>query len=86
MYLEVHVDGPSKDLHSGSFGGGVTNPLNALAKMISRLHDDDGRVAVPGFYDAVVALTDTERKEIASLPFDERAWLESTGSPSVFGE
>ena len=86
MYLEVHVDGPSKDLHSGSFGGGVTNPLNALAKMIARLHDDDGRVAVPGFYDAVVPLTETERKEIASLPFDERAWLQSTGSPSVFGE
>ena len=86
MYLDVHVDGPSKDLHSGSFGGGVTNPLNALAKMIARLHDDDGRVAVPGFYDAVVPLTETERKEIASLPFDERAWLQSTGSPSVFGE
>ncbi len=86
MYMEVHVEGPSKDLHSGSFGGGVVNPLNALAKMIARLHDDDGHIAVPGFYDAVVALTDAERKEIALLPFDEAQWLRSTGAPAVFGE
>jgi len=86
MYLEVHVEGPKSDLHSGSFGGGIVNPVNALAKMIASLHDDDGRILVPGFYDAVVELTAKEREEIASLPFDEPAWLESTGSPSVFGE
>jgi len=86
MYLEVHVEGPKSDLHSGSFGGGIVNPVNALAKMIASLHDEDGRIRVPGFYDAVVELTPKERQEIASLPFDEPAWLESTGSPSVFGE
>ena len=86
MYLEVHVEGPKSDLHSGSFGGGITNPVNALAKMIASLHDDDGHIRVPGFYDAVVELTPREREEIASLPFDEAGWLESTGSPSVFGE
>jgi acetylornithine deacetylase/succinyl-diaminopimelate desuccinylase-like protein len=86
MYLEVIVDGPYQDLHSGSFGGGVMNPVNALAKMIAKLHDDDGRITVPGFYDAVRPLTDAERKEIASLPFDEPEWLKSTGSPATFGE
>jgi acetylornithine deacetylase/succinyl-diaminopimelate desuccinylase-like protein len=84
--LEVHVSGPKQDLHSGSFGGGVLNPVNTLARMISKLHDDDGKVLVPGFYDKVLALTDAERKEIASLPFDEKEWLASTGSPATFGE
>jgi acetylornithine deacetylase/succinyl-diaminopimelate desuccinylase-like protein len=86
MYLEVHVEGPSTDLHSGSFGGGVVNPVNALARMIARLHDDDGRVTVPGFYDKVVELTAAERAEIASLPFDEDEWRRSTGAPAVGGE
>jgi acetylornithine deacetylase/succinyl-diaminopimelate desuccinylase-like protein len=86
MYLEVFIDGPAMDLHSGSFGGGVLNPVNALAKMIAKLHDDDGRVAVPGFYDDVLPMTDVERKEIASLPFDEKEWLRATGSPATFGE
>ncbi|HEY8038610.1 MAG TPA: dipeptidase [Polyangiaceae bacterium] len=85
-YIEVFVDGPAMDLHSGSFGGGVTNPVDALAKMIGTLHDDDGRVTVPGFYDAVLPLTDRERQEIAGLPFDEKEWLRSTGAPAVHGE
>ncbi len=84
--LEVHVSGPKQDLHSGSFGGGVVNPVNALAKMIGSLHDADGRVTVPGFYDRVLPLTEAERKEIASLPFDEKEWLASTGAPAVAGE
>jgi acetylornithine deacetylase/succinyl-diaminopimelate desuccinylase-like protein len=85
-YVEVFVDGPALDLHSGSFGGGVTNPVNALARMIAALHDADGRVALPGFYDAVRALTDRERAEIAELPFDEQEWLRSTGAPAIAGE
>jgi acetylornithine deacetylase/succinyl-diaminopimelate desuccinylase-like protein len=85
-YVEVHVEGPALDLHSGSFGGGVMNPVNALAKMIAALHDPSGRVTVPGFYDAVVPLTAKERAEIAALPFDEAEWLRSTGSPAVWGE
>jgi acetylornithine deacetylase/succinyl-diaminopimelate desuccinylase-like protein len=86
MYIEVHVEGPSQDLHSGSFGGGITNPVNALAKMIGRLHDDEGKITVPGFYDKVVTLTDLERAEIKSLPFNEEEWRKSTGAPAVFGE
>jgi acetylornithine deacetylase/succinyl-diaminopimelate desuccinylase-like protein len=62
------------------------NPVNALAKMIARLHDENGRVAVPGFYDEVVALTEAERAEIASLPFDEEEWRKSTGAPTTNGE
>ncbi len=86
VYMEVIVEGPRQDLHSGSFGGGVMNPVNALCRMIARLHDDDGRVAVPGFYDSVVALTEAERAEIRGLPFDEPAWLASTGCPALHGE
>jgi acetylornithine deacetylase/succinyl-diaminopimelate desuccinylase-like protein len=86
MYLEVRVDGPKTDLHSGSFGGGVANPIDALARMIAKLHDGDGRVTVPGFYENVLELTPEERKEIQSLPFDEKEWLASTGSPTPFGE
>ncbi len=86
MYLEVHVEGPKQDLHSGSFGGGVANPVNALASILARLHDEDGRVTVPGFYDDVLELTASERKEIADLPFDEKEWLASTGCPELVGE
>jgi acetylornithine deacetylase/succinyl-diaminopimelate desuccinylase-like protein len=85
-YLEIFVDGPRGDLHSGSFGGGLANPINALARMIASLHDDDGRVTVPGFYDAVVELTPAERAAIAALPFDEAGWLEATGAPAIAGE
>lgn len=86
MYLEVFVDGPKMDLHSGSFGGGVANPVNVLARMIARLHDDDGKVLVPRFYDEVVQLTPRERADLAALPFDEAEWLKSTGAPATAGE
>jgi acetylornithine deacetylase/succinyl-diaminopimelate desuccinylase-like protein len=86
MYLEVHVEGPALDLHSGSFGGGVANPVNVLARMIAKLHDENLRVAVPGFYDNVQELTPAERKEIADLPFDEKEWLAATGAKEVVGE
>jgi len=85
-YVEVTVEGPALDLHSGTFGGGVRNPINVLAQMLGSLHDADGRITVPGFYDAVRPLSDTERREIASLPFDEKEWLRSTGAPATFGE
>jgi acetylornithine deacetylase/succinyl-diaminopimelate desuccinylase-like protein len=85
-YVEVFVDGPALDLHSGTFGGGVMNPVNALARMIAALHDEDGRVTVQGFYDAVRPISDSERREIAALPFDEREWLRSTGAPATWGE
>ncbi|QDG51647.1 dipeptidase [Persicimonas caeni] len=85
-YFEVTVTGPSHDLHSGLFGGTVPNPINELAKIIAQLHDADGRIAVPGFYDDVIALEDDEREQFASLPFDEEGYLAETGAPGLQGE
>ena len=82
-YLEVFVDGPARDLHSGSFGGGVLNPINALAKMIATLHDDDGRDHRPRASTTTCSpLTAPSAREIARLPFDEKEWLQSTGAPA----
>jgi acetylornithine deacetylase/succinyl-diaminopimelate desuccinylase-like protein len=72
---QVDLYGPEGDLHSGSFGGAVPNPLHALADLISGLHDADGRVTIDGFYDRVRELDERERALFAKLPFDEAAWL-----------
>ena len=77
---EIHLRGPERDLHSGSFGGAVPNPLHALADLLSGLHDKDGRVTLPGFYDNVLPLSAAERELIARLPFDEKAWLAEAGN------
>lgn len=84
--LELTLTAASKDLHSGRHGGGVANPLHAMAQLIASLHEPDGRVAVAGFYDAVDELTPAERADIAALPFDERAYLAQVGAPAAFGE
>ena len=78
-YVEVELTGPSKDLHSGVYGGGVENPVNALCRMIADLHDADHRVTVDGFYDNVRDLTPEEREAYAALPFDEDAWKAEAG-------
>jgi len=84
---EITVTGPSRDLHSGSFGGGVPNPVHALAKLLAGLHDDDGRVTLPGFYDDVLPLSEQERDLLAKLPFDEQGWLADAGdSGAAHGE
>ena len=84
---EVSVTGPGRDLHSGSFGGGVPNPAHVLARLLAGLHDDDGRITLPGFYDDVVPLTGAERDLLARLPFDEKSWLADAGdSPATYGE
>ncbi len=86
-YMELKVKGPSRDLHSGSFGGAVTNPLNALASIVGSLRDAaTGRIAIPGFYDDVVMIEDWERKEFAALDFDEESYRKEIGVPCVFGE
>jgi acetylornithine deacetylase/succinyl-diaminopimelate desuccinylase-like protein len=85
-YMEIRVRGPRSDLHSGSYGGAVVNPANALARILSRLHDDQGRVAIPGFYDDVVDLPEEERATIASLPFSEEGLRSEVGSPELGGE
>ncbi|MCY0881742.1 MAG: dipeptidase [Firmicutes bacterium] len=84
--LEIHLQGPFQDLHSGVFGGAVENPAHVLARLIASLHDDSGRVAVDGFYDAVDALTDAERQAFASLPFSAEEFRQSTGAPALWGD
>lgn len=86
-YMEIKVTGPNRDLHSGTFGGAVANPLNALGQIIAKLRDEKtGRIQIPGFYDDVRALEDWERKEFAGLPFDESQYRKELGVPELFGE
>ncbi|MGH3120242.1 MAG: M20/M25/M40 family metallo-hydrolase, partial [Streptosporangiaceae bacterium] len=84
---QIDLRGADTDVHSGSFGGGVPNPLHALATLLAGLHDHEGRVTLPGFYDAVLPLTGAERELFARLPFDEKAWLaDAGGSQAAAGE
>ncbi|HEX6069810.1 MAG TPA: dipeptidase [Longimicrobiaceae bacterium] len=85
-YMEVKVQGPRTDLHSGVYGGAVVNPANALAQIIAALRDDEGRVTIPGFYDDVRELDEEERAEIRKLPFREEGLREEVGSPELAGE
>ena len=81
-YMEIHIQGPSRDLHSGTFGGAVTNPANALCQIISRLQDPKtGKILIPGFYDDVLPLEDWERDEFGKLPFDESEFEFPWASP-----
>jgi acetylornithine deacetylase/succinyl-diaminopimelate desuccinylase-like protein len=83
---QLNLRGPSGDIHSGSFGGAVRNPLTEMCRLIARLHDDDGHVMIDGFYDDVAELTDTERALFAKLPYDENTWLANAKSPTSYGE
>ncbi len=85
-YVEVEVTGPNRDLHSGVYGGGVANPINVLAKMIASLHDEQGRITIPGFYDNVADLSDAERAELAKAPFDLDDYKRDLGINDVMGE
>jgi acetylornithine deacetylase/succinyl-diaminopimelate desuccinylase-like protein len=82
----IDVQGPDHDVHSGTYGGAIANPLDALVRILSSMHDSNGRITVEGFYDEVRALTQEESAQIAEVPFDESAYLHETGSPSLFGE
>ncbi|HEX2903275.1 MAG TPA: dipeptidase [Jatrophihabitans sp.] len=82
----VDFHGPDLDLHSGSFGGAVPNPATAIARLAAALHDADGKVQVPGFYDDVLALTETEQELFGRVPFDERAFLTTSQSRALAGE
>ncbi len=84
--MELKVVGPSTDLHSGIYGGAVMNPVTALARLIATLHDADGSVAVPGFYDGIPPLETWEREAWAKLPIGDHELLEITGAPGLFGE
>ena len=85
-YWEIEVTGPNRDLHSGHFGGAVANPINVLCGMISKVTDADGRITVPGFYDDVEEVPQTEREMIAHIPFDEKKYKEAIGVKELFGE
>ncbi|HYO10398.1 MAG TPA: dipeptidase [Tepidisphaeraceae bacterium] len=74
------------DLHSGLFGGTVANPADALCKLLGTLHDENGRVAIDGFYDGVVELTPQERAEWAALPWDDARYVQELGAPKTWGE
>ena len=76
-YAEITLRGPNRDLHSGNYGGAVHNPINALSRLLADLHDDDHHIAIPGFYEDVRDLTETERETYAALPFDEDAWMDT---------
>jgi acetylornithine deacetylase/succinyl-diaminopimelate desuccinylase-like protein len=84
---DIDLRGPERDLHSGSFGGAVPNPLHAMAHLLAGLHDRDGRVTLPGFYDKVIPVSAAEREMFARLPFDEQEWLGEAGhSRAAAGE
>ncbi|MFC2028568.1 dipeptidase [Chloroflexota bacterium] len=85
-YFELKVFGPSTDLHSGIFGGVVHNPANAISELIAGMHDEHGRVAIPGFYDSVAELSEEDRKEMGRLPLDADHYIGQTSVPALFGE
>ena len=85
-YFQIDVTGPTVDLHSGSYGGAVMNPATALARIIATFHDENGHIAIPGFYDAVRDWGDDARAAIRRLPFDESGFQHETGAPALGGE
>ncbi len=78
-YVEVTLTGPDRDLHSGMYGGAIENPINALARLLAGLHDENHRITIPEFYDNVRPLTDEERATFRALPFDVKAWAGEVG-------
>ncbi len=84
--IEIRLNGPSRDLHSGLFGGTVENPAMALCQLLAQMRDADGRITVPGYYDDVAPLSDYERQQLARIPATAEEYRELTGSPRLFGE
>lgn len=85
-YFEIRVYGPDHDLHSGVFGGVVHNPAQVLCEMLAGMHDEQGKITLPGFYDSVRSLEAEERAELARLPIGEDFYLEQCGAPALWGE
>ena len=85
-YLEVELTGPNRDLHSGLYGGGVANPINILSSMIASLHDENGKITIPGFYDNVLEVSSDERLEMAKAPFDLDLYKKDLQVNEVHGE
>ena len=85
-YMQLEVAGPNRDLHSGSFGGSVHNPIQALAEMIAGMHDKNGRVTIPGFYDDVKPLSKKERRALLKLPWSDKKYARELGVGALYGE
>lgn len=85
-YMQVDVTGPNRDLHSGQYGGAVENPINALAEMISKMKDADGRILIDGFYDDVAPLSNEEKDNFAKLPFDDKEYAAGLEVDALAGE
>jgi len=85
-YLEVEVTGPNRDLHSGTYGGAVANPINILSKMIASLQDENNHITIPGFYNDVLELTDAERAAMAEAPFSKEDYKNHLDIEDVHGE
>lgn len=85
-YMEVEVTGPNRDLHSGVYGGAVANPINVLCQMISAMHDENGHITIPGFYDKVEEMTAEYRAEMAKRPFDYAAYCQDLNIQATRGE
>jgi acetylornithine deacetylase/succinyl-diaminopimelate desuccinylase-like protein len=84
--FQIDVQGADRDSHSGTYGGAILNPIQALAQVLASLHDEHGRVSVEGFYAAVRPLSAAERQEIDRIPFDEAAYKKALGVEELFGE
>jgi acetylornithine deacetylase/succinyl-diaminopimelate desuccinylase-like protein len=85
-YIEVEVTGPNRDLHSGVYGGAVANPITMLSKMIASCHDENNHITIPGFYDDVVASSESERAKMAEAPFDASEYAKDLGVQTLWGE
>jgi acetylornithine deacetylase/succinyl-diaminopimelate desuccinylase-like protein len=85
-YFELRVSGPDHDLHSGVYGGTVHNPAQALCELVAGMHDKNGRITLPGYYDSVRSISDEERQQLSQLPMDDDFYLKQTGAPQLFGE
>jgi len=86
VYFQIDVEVAKSDLHSGGFGGAIENPAMALAQLLAKLKDRNGRIAIPGFYDDVRRLPAEERRALARLPFSEKKFQKDLGAPALFGE
>ncbi|MDX1946356.1 MAG: dipeptidase [Pirellulaceae bacterium] len=86
LWFEVVAKGPRQDLHSGTFGGAVANPVNALCKLLASLIDEQGHIQVPGFYDDVTPLSELERQQLAALPFSDDKFKQQIGVIALAGE
>jgi acetylornithine deacetylase/succinyl-diaminopimelate desuccinylase-like protein len=86
LLLELSLTGPNRDLHSGTFGGAIANPLEILTRMLAAVKDENGRILIPGFYDRVGEIPDATGKQYKALPFDQRSYLDSIGVKEGWGE